>query len=107
MKNKKIGRRKVVKGIGALGALAGVSASPFASMAAEVIGGSEIAKVDSSEKGSELNFLCWEGYDYPENSDPFAKQYGSKMRFQLVNSDPDAVNKLRGGQDKVFDLVKL
>ena len=107
MKIKKLNRRRLIKGIGGITTIAGISASPIGSLAANLIGGNEITSVDSNEKGSELNFLCWEGYDYPENSDPFSKQYDAKMRFQLVNSDPDAVNKLRGGQDKVFDLVNL
>ena len=109
MNSMPFGRRALLKG---LGVTAGLTATGYAvpSLAAAVanIGGDEIGRVDDDEKGSSLNFLCWEGYDDPSVGDPFARQYdGARIRYQLVNSDPDAVNKLRGGQDKVFDLVNL
>lgn len=104
-----ISRRQLLKSTGGLAGVAGVAAFGGAAHSALAnFGTSEITTVDADERGATMNFLCWEGYDAPSISDVFAKKYGgARMRYQLVNSDPDAVNKLRGGQDKVFDLVNL
>ncbi len=109
MNKQPFGRRALLKGLGYAGGLGLAShALPSLAAAAGSVGGEEIGRVDDDEKAGELNFLCWEGYDDPSIGDPFARQYdNARIRYQLVNSDPDAVNKLRGGQDKVFDLVNL
>lgn len=89
-------------------ALAGAASFGWKAARAGETSGAEIATVEEGERGATLNFLCWEGYDAPVISDPFARAYGNaRLRYQLVNSDPDAVNKLRGGQTEVFDLVNL
>ena len=71
------------------------------------VGGAEIATVEEAERGARLNLFMYEGYDSPSVLDPFACQYGSKIRFQMVSGDADALNKIRSGQADIFDLVNL
>lgn len=54
-----------------------------------------------------LNFLAYEGYDDPDVIDPFAAQHDARVNFQLISGDADALNKIRGGQSEVWDLVNL
>lgn len=58
--------------------------------------------------GGDLNILCWEGYNTDDVLGPFRKLHkGSKVRAESGTSDPDMINKLRAGEDKVWDLINL
>lgn len=98
-----LSRRSLLKG-----ALAGVPmlGAPYLSRSA-FAAGSEVETVEDDEKGQTLNFLGYEGYDSPTILDPFSKLYESRVRFQLVSGDADALNKIRGGQNEVWDLINL
>lgn len=55
----------------------------------------------------ELNIYCWEGYNSDDVLDPFRKEFSAKVRAEGLTSDPDAVNKLRAGETKIWDIVNL
>jgi len=39
--------------------------------------------------------------------DPFRREFSATVRAEGLTSDPDAVNRLRGGETKVWDLINL
>lgn len=59
-------------------------------------------------RDKELNILCWEGYNTDDVLGPFrAANAGVNVRAESGTSDPDMINKLRAGEDKVWDLINL
>ncbi len=60
-----------------------------------------------ASREKELNIYCWEGYNSDDVLDPFRREFGAKVRAEGLTSDPDAVNRLRAGETKVWDLVNL
>ena len=58
-------------------------------------------------RDKELNIYCWEGYNSDEVLDPFRKEFSAKVRAEGLTSDPDAVNRLRAGETKVWDLINV
>lgn len=57
---------------------------------------------------SELNILCWEGYNTDDVLGPFRDlNPGATVRAESGTSDPDMINKLRAGEVKVWDLINL
>jgi len=55
----------------------------------------------------ELNIYCWEGYNSDDVLDPFRREYDATVRAEGLTSDPDAVNKLRAGETKIWDLINV
>lgn len=55
----------------------------------------------------ELNIYVWEGYNSDDVLDPFRREFGAKVNAEGLISDPDAVNKLRAGETKVWDIINL
>ena len=55
----------------------------------------------------ELNIYCWEGYNSDDVLDPFRREFDAKVRAEGLTSDPDAVNRLRAGETKVWDLINV
>ncbi len=55
----------------------------------------------------ELNIYCWEGYNSDDVLDPFRREHDATVRAEGLTSDPDAVNRLRAGETKVWDLINL
>jgi spermidine/putrescine transport system substrate-binding protein len=55
----------------------------------------------------ELNIYCWEGYNSDDVLDPFRKEFDAKVRAEGLTSDPDAINRLRAGETKVWDLINV
>ena len=55
----------------------------------------------------ELNIYCWEGYNSDDVLDPFRSEFSAKVRAEGLTSDPDAVNRLRAGETKVWDLINV
>ena len=55
----------------------------------------------------ELNIYCWEGYNSDDVLDPFRKEFSATVRAEGLTSDPDAVNRLRAGETKVWDLLNV
>lgn len=85
-----ISRRSVLKMIGASGAAGALATSP-------------VALAGSRDK--ELNILCWEGYNSAQVLDPFRKKYGATVKAESATNDPTMVNKIRAGENKIWDLV--
>lgn len=55
----------------------------------------------------ELNIYCWEGYNSGDVLDPFRREFDAKVSAEGLTSDPDAVNKLRAGEVKVWDVINV
>ena len=59
-------------------------------------------------RDSEMNILCWEGYNSDEVLGPFrSANAGASVRAESGTSDPDMINKLRAGEVNVWDLINL
>lgn len=58
-------------------------------------------------RAKELNIYCWEGYNSDDVLDPFRREFKAKVKAEGLTSDPDAVNRLRAGETKVWDLINL
>jgi len=61
----------------------------------------------SDFKDQELNIYCWEGYNSDDVLDPFRREYDVTVNAEGLISDPDAVNRLRAGETKVWDLINV
>ena len=75
--------------------------------AAAMAGGTSLIKPAFAAREKELNIYCWEGYNSDNVLDPFRREFGAKVRNEGLTSDPYAVNRLRAGDTKVWDLVNL
>lgn len=58
-------------------------------------------------RDKELNIYCWEGYNSDDVLDPFRREFDATVRAEGLTSDPDAVNRLRAGETKVWDLINV
>lgn len=58
-------------------------------------------------RDKELNIYCWEGYNSDDVLDPFRREFKANVKAEGLTSDPDAVNRLRAGETKVWDLINL
>lgn len=56
---------------------------------------------------NELNIYCWEGYNSDKVLDPFRREFNTNVKAQGLISDPDAVNQLRAGDTKTWDIINL
>jgi spermidine/putrescine transport system substrate-binding protein len=75
----------------------------LAGLAGSVLPGSALA-----DRSDSLNILCWEGYNTDDVLDPFRRLHpGAKVRAESGTSDPDMINKLRGGERNVWDLINV
>ncbi len=93
MFNKGINRRNFLQQTG-VWAAAAATAGGFPSLA-------------NAAREKELNIYCWEGYNSDDVLDPFRREFDATVRAEGLTSDPDAVNRLRAGETKVWDLVNL
>ena len=66
-----------------------------------------LPRMAHAARDKELNIYCWEGYNSDDVLDPFRREFDAKVRAEGLTSDPDAVNRLRAGETKVWDLVNL
>ena len=66
-----------------------------------------LPNIAHAARDKELNIYCWEGYNSDDVLDPFRREFGAKVRAEGLTSDPDAVNKLRAGETKVWDLINV
>ncbi|HWL70832.1 MAG TPA: PotD/PotF family extracellular solute-binding protein [Geminicoccus sp.] len=86
-------RRELLRRSAALaGGIAAASALPRAALAA---------------RENELTVYCWEGYNSDKVLDPFRTEFDCDVRAQGLISDPDAVNQLRAGDTKIWDVINL
>jgi spermidine/putrescine transport system substrate-binding protein len=56
---------------------------------------------------NELNIYGWDGHKSGLVLDPFRSEFECEVRAEGLTSDPDAVNRLRGGETVIWDLVNL
>lgn len=75
--------------------------------AAAAVGGMPRLAQAASDRDKELNVLAWEGYNSDDVLDPFRREFDAKVRAEGLTSDPDAVNRLRAGETKVWDLINV
>ncbi|MCB1471579.1 MAG: extracellular solute-binding protein [Rhodobiaceae bacterium] len=68
---------------------------------------SSVPTLGYAARDKELNIYCWEGYNSDDVLDPFRKEFAATVRAEGLTSDPDAVNRLRAGETKVWDLINL
>ncbi len=61
----------------------------------------------ASSRSKELNILCWEGYNSAEVLDPFRAMTGATIKAESLTNDPTMINRLRGGETKVWDLINV
>ncbi len=66
-----------------------------------------LPRVARAAREKELNVYCWEGYNSDDVLDPFRREFSAKVRAEGLTSDPDAVNRLRAGETKVWDLINV
>ncbi|WP_020185546.1 PotD/PotF family extracellular solute-binding protein [Methylopila sp. 73B] len=56
---------------------------------------------------SELNILCWEGYNSAQVLDPFRSAKSATVKAESLTNDPTMINRLRAGETKVWDLINV
>ncbi len=56
---------------------------------------------------SELNILCWEGYNSAQVLDPFRTEHGATVKAESLTNDPTMINRLRAGETNVWDLINV
>jgi spermidine/putrescine transport system substrate-binding protein len=92
MFNNKLSRRNFLQQTGVWAAAAAAGGLPTIAHAA---------------RDKELNIYCWEGYNSDDVLDPFRREFDATVRAEGLTSDPDAVNRLRAGETKVWDLINV
>lgn len=58
-------------------------------------------------RSKELNILCWEGYNSAQVLDPFRSLTGATVKAESLTNDPTMINRLRGGETNVWDLINV
>jgi spermidine/putrescine transport system substrate-binding protein len=86
-------RRQFLKTTGAAAGVAAVGAT-FGSSA-------------QAARETELNILCWEGYNSAQVLDPFRSTKGATVKAESLTNDPTMINRLRAGETNVWDLINV
>lgn len=60
-----------------------------------------------AQRESELNILCWEGYNSAQVLDPFREQHNADVKAESLTNDPTMINRLRAGETNVWDLINV
>jgi spermidine/putrescine transport system substrate-binding protein len=66
-----------------------------------------LSRPAQAARDKELNIYCWEGYNSDDVLDPFRAEFSATVRAEGLTSDPDAVNRLRAGETKIWDLINV
>jgi spermidine/putrescine transport system substrate-binding protein len=61
----------------------------------------------AQDRSSELNILCWEGYNSAQVLDPFRSMKGATVRAESLTNDPTMINRLRAGETNTWDLINV
>jgi spermidine/putrescine transport system substrate-binding protein len=56
---------------------------------------------------TELNILCWEGYNSAQVLDPFRSSKSATVKAESLTNDPTMINRLRAGETSVWDLINV
>lgn len=92
MSDRKTTRRDFLKGTGAAAAAAGAAA---------------LLPIGKAQAERELRIFCWDGYADPRLLDGFTAKYDTPTKVELLIDDPDAINRLRAGETKIWDILNL
>ena len=77
-------------------------------MAAAFAGGGSLLTVGAeAARETELNILCWEGYNSAQVLDPFRSAKGATVKAESLTNDPTMINRLRAGETNVWDLINV
>jgi len=60
-----------------------------------------------AQRETELNILCWEGYNSAQVLDPFRQEKGATVKAESLTNDPTMINRLRAGETNVWDLINV
>ena len=69
--------------------------------------GSLVPGVAQAARETELNILCWEGYNSAQVLDPFRSAKGATVKAESLTNDPTMINRLRAGEINVWDLINV
>jgi spermidine/putrescine transport system substrate-binding protein len=61
----------------------------------------------AQDRATELNILCWEGYNSAQVLDPFRTAHGATVKAESLTNDPTMINRLRAGETNVWDLINV
>ncbi len=92
MANLKISRRDLFKGVGA---------------GAAALGGSSLLPRGAVARDDELKIFVWSGYSSDPVTSRFADEFDTSVTYELLTSDPDAVNRLRAGEKDIWHIINL
>ena len=56
---------------------------------------------------TEMNVLCWEGYNSAQVLDPFRSAKDATVKAESLTNDPTMINRLRAGETNVWDLINV
>lgn len=90
---KRFSRRELLKTAGA-GAVA-------------LAAGSALGRKAWAARETELNILCWEGYNSAQVLDPFRQSKSATVKAESLTNDPTMINRLRAGETNVWDLINV
>ena len=86
-------RRQFLKSTGAAAAVAAV--------------GTGLSGTAQAARETELNILCWEGYNSAQVLDPFRQMKSATVKAESLTNDPTMINRLRAGETNVWDLINV
>ncbi len=86
-------RRQFLKSTGAAAAVAAV--------------GTGLSGSAQAARETEMNVLCWEGYNSAQVLDPFRSAKGATVKAESLTNDPTMINRLRAGETNVWDLINV
>lgn len=78
-----------------------------AALTAGIAAASTMSRAAWAARDGEMNIYCWEGYNSDKVLDPFRTEFKCTVKAQGLISDPDAVNQLRAGETKIWDIINL
>lgn len=78
-----------------------------AMLSAGIAAASALPRSAWAARENEMAIYCWEGYNSDKVLDPFRKEFNTEVKAQGLISDPDAVNQLRAGDTKIWDVINL
>lgn len=61
----------------------------------------------AAARATEMNILCWEGYNSAQVLDPFREATGATVRAESLTNDPTMINRLRAGETGTWDLINV
>jgi spermidine/putrescine transport system substrate-binding protein len=69
--------------------------------------GSVLGREAWAARETELNILCWEGYNSAQVLDPFRQSKSATVKAESLTNDPTMINRLRAGETNVWDLINV